>query len=194
MLDALKTYLLAALAVICLLLGAALWLQHGRAGVAIGERDLARQQLDSLGKNVKAQKELAAAQLRAANASVLARQRALEDARTHQEKTDATNVDVVRTLRADLDRLREQSEHARRGDGGAARRGGDPIGAFARAGGAAQARGLLPAPPAGAAEEDADAYDADIINLAYASCRADALKVREVLNASGSSRYQPAPR
>jgi hypothetical protein len=182
MIDTLKTYLLAALAVICLLLGVALWLQHGRAAVAIGERDLARQQLDSLGNSVKAQKELAAVQLRTANASVLARQRALEEARAHQENTDATNLDVVRTLRADLGRLREQAERARRGNGGAAQRGGDPRGAFAGAGGGAQARGLFPAPPAGAAEEDADAYDADILNLAYASCRADALKVRAALS------------
>jgi hypothetical protein len=177
-------YLIAGLALACLVLGIAGWAEHQRAGIAAAKLADVRQQIKDTKERIEALKKQAADQLAAEQATVLAQQKRLDAAALEQGKTDATNRAVVDRLHDELRtaRLRAlRAEEARRGGGGGGAASGDPIGAFARAGGGAQARGLLPAPPSGAAEEDADAYDADILNLAYASCRADALKLREVM-------------
>lgn len=190
--DSIKNGIIYALGAVVFALAFSTWLNLKRAEVAAGERDVARQQRDNaLGANkrmadgVELMNKLAAAKLRALNASVLAVQKQLDASRELQEKKDAQGVQVADGYRRDLRAARLQLDEARRaargaaGGGGGSASGDDPIGAFARAGGGAEARRLLPEAPTGAgAEGDADAYDADIINLAYASCRADALSIR----------------
>ncbi|RST54094.1 hypothetical protein [Variovorax sp. DXTD-1] len=147
---------------------------------ARAERDAARGERNSLSAAVTAQKAEAAATLRTLQASVLAQQKRIDEAHAAQEKTDATNLSTLAELRDRLrrERLQRASEDARRGSGGGGAPGAPGAGADHRAAGGAQAAGLLPAAPDREADEEADAYDADQINAAYASCRADAFGAR----------------
>jgi hypothetical protein len=159
----------------------------GRAKLDAAKADVSR-----LEGGIASQKREAAAELRAANASALALQRAIDDGRAEQEKNDVKNREISDGLRGELrdlrtaQRLQRAAEAARRSGGGG---GGapNPAGAAAgdSAGSAAEASRLFPAPAAGAGDvdslEDFDAYEADIINLAYASCRADGLRLRSLM-------------
>lgn len=168
-------------------LGAFAWFSHERAGIAAGQRDLAAGKLRIAGEAIDKQKREARAALDAANASVLAQQKRLDAAYLSQEKTDGVNTQTVSGLRADLARLRTAAFRLLDGADGAGRRAGD-----ADAGGQAaadserglsdraQAAGLVPVPADQEAVEDDEAFDSDRINTAYASCRADALSVRQL--------------
>jgi len=133
---------------------------------------------------MKAQKEEAADRLRALNASVLAQQKQLDEHYLAGEKNDRTNLTKITTLQSDLRKLRVASQQLLdaaaaagiTGLGGGAQQGGASAGAVAGAENRAEAYRLVPAAPD--QEADDDAFDADQINAAYASCRADALKLR----------------
>ena len=106
----------------------------------------------------------------------------LQDFKNHQELQDADHQKTV----ADLsDRLRRLAGPAGRlrdpnatgcGSGSGSAQGADPAAAADRANDGAQAGGLLSAELSGLLAERAK--EADDINNAYASCRADAFKVR----------------
>lgn len=188
MTDPIKNAFIWLLSIACVVLGAAAWLGHARLEIAQGKADLAISQLKKLGADVVKQKAEAAAELRTANASVLAQQKRLDAAAATQKVTDEKAAAVVDSLRTDLRAARLRAgaleAAARRGGSGAAEQGGDPAGAGAGAGSGASAGGVLPDPEA---EADDDAYAADRINIAYAACRADAIGLRAILNRS------PAP-
>lgn len=141
--------------------------------------------LKTTNDRIREQKREAAGELRAANASVLAQQKRLDAAYQSQEKTDATNGKTIDGLRSDLRRVRaaargllDAADSARRGDGGEAQQGEAAAGAHGGAGDRAQADRVLPA--TADEEGDDDAYEADRVNAAYASCRADAFSVRVI--------------
>ncbi|MBS0453951.1 MAG: hypothetical protein JSS14_21835 [Proteobacteria bacterium] len=140
--------------------------------------------LKEQGERIGRQKTEAAERLRTLNASVLAQQKRLDAAHEQQEKADATNSATIDGLRADLRRMRaaargvlNAADDAGRRPGGGARQGEAAAGTDAGARDGAQAYRLVPATPD--EEADDDAYEADRINNAYASCRADALKLRK---------------
>lgn len=180
MIPNLKNYLLGGLALACLVLSGLLFLATGRLNLALEQRDQARKVLDQVTVDINAQKKAATAELRTANASVLAQQNRLDAAAQHQEKVDAQAVKTVDDLRNQLraaraERMRHAAEEARRGRGGAAEQGQAAAGAGAGAVDRPEAAGLLPDPEAAA---DDDAYDADRLNAAFASCKADAIAIR----------------
>ncbi|MET3514373.1 hypothetical protein ABIC63_002145 [Pseudacidovorax sp. 1753] len=163
--------------------------ERTRAGVlttqlkaVTGQRDAARQGLAELNGAVTRQKAEAAATLASLNASVLAQQKRIDAAAAAQEKTDATNGSTVEHLREQLRAARLRAGTAEAGGcggGGGGAPGKAGAGAGDRAGGGAQAAGLLPDPEAAA---DDDAYEADRVNLAYASCRARLLVGAQTLD------------
>ncbi|WP_155947201.1 hypothetical protein [Pseudacidovorax intermedius] len=136
-----------------------------------GQRDAARQGLAELNGAVTRQKAEAAATLASLNASVLAQQKRIDAAAAAQEKTDAKNLDDISRLRVELRAARLRAgagEAGGRGSGGGGAPGAAGAGTGDRAGGRAQGARLFPDPEAAA---DDDAYEADRVNLAYASCR-----------------------
>lgn len=140
------------------------------------ERDAARQGLTDLNAAVTRQKAQAAATLASLNASVLAQQKRIDAAAAAQEKTDAKALDDIGRLRGELHvaRLRAgAAEASRRGDGGGGAPGAAGTGTGDRAGGGAQAARVLPDAETAA---DDDAFEADRVNLAYASCRATLIR------------------
>lgn len=143
----------------------------GQVKKVTGERDGARGERDSLASAIEAQKAQAAATLRTLNASVLAQQKRIDAAHAAQEKTDVQNLSTVAGLRDQLrrERLQRAAETAGRGGGAGGTAGQASAGADHRAGGGADAPGVLPDPEAAA---DEDAYLADRLNEAYRSCRA----------------------
>ena len=143
----------------------------GQVKKLAGERDGARGERDALASAIDAQKAQAAATMRALNASMLAQQARIDAAHAAQEKTDAQNMSTVAGLRDQLrrERLQRAAEAARRGGGVGGAPGQAGAGADHRAGGGADAPGVLPEPEAAA---DEDAYLADRVNEAYRSCRA----------------------
>lgn len=177
----LRTILAGILAAACIVLGVASCASTTMLKATRASLTTTTKALNDQTARLEAQKKAAAAQLATLNASIRAQQARLDATHTQQEKTDATHVQTVDGLRADLRAVRLQlaTEATRRWSSGAA--GSDPIAAFARAGaaGGAQAPGLLPGQEDLEAEEDGDTYDADVINLAYRSCRADAMSVRQ---------------
>lgn len=160
--------------------------------VAKGERDTARKDAqvartnyDTLDAAVKAQKKEAAAELAAARAEVADWQARYNGARRAQEIQDenaqATIDKARRDLRAASDRnggrLRDRwAEGARCGGGGARAAAGSGPGAGDLAGDATQAGGLLSERFTAAIERLT--LEADTINRAYATCRADAYTLR----------------
>lgn len=136
-----------------------------------------------LSSAIETQKTEAAALLRTLNASVLAQQKTIDAARAAQEKEDATNVQVVADLRQGLHdalttrggRLCNPAPAGRwRGGGGAAGQAAAPAGAGAADG--TQAGGVLQQDAQGLLERLMN--EADAVNVAYASCKADAVVVR----------------
>jgi hypothetical protein len=182
-LEDIKTYALGVLLLVCAALGTAAWLSHEHAGIATEQRDTARGERDRLTSAVGAQKKEAGEKLAALNTTMLAHQRQLDDARAAQEKNDAQNTQTVAGLRTDLRRIRAAANGlltaaagAGRGDGGGGTPGQDPASADPGAAGAAQAERLVP--KTAAEQGDDEAFVADTINDAYASCRADAFSIR----------------
>ena len=146
--------------------------ERTRAGMLAGQRDAARGEAQALRGAVAAQKAEAAAKLASLTASVRAQQQRIDAAHAAREKADAQNLALVDGLRADLRRLRQQSEAAGRGGGGGGAAGGAAASAGPGAGDGAAGARLLPAPADGAASEEDDAWLADLLNIAYAACRA----------------------
>jgi len=195
MFDSLKSGAMTFLAGLVVVLAVLLFSSWGRVELAqsrqaTAEADLkAEKEAQARTRDaVAAQKREAANELRSANASVLATQNLLDATRAAQAKSDAANLGLVGDLRRSLLALRDArrlqlaAEAGRRGDGGSAEQGGG--GPAAPGGGRdeAAARRILPVPTAGPGdEEDDDAFDADRINAAYVSCRADAVNIRAAL-------------
>lgn len=131
------------------------------------------------------QKVEAASTLAAVTTRALTAERALNAARAAQEKTDAENKKLLADQRANplpgsraAGGIGLRDPHAtgcRCGGGGAA--SGTAPGAVAGAGDATQASGLLSEPLERLLLELTD--EADALNIAYASCRADAFEVRK---------------
>lgn len=200
MFDWIKSAALTFLIGLAVVLSVLLFTAWGQVELAKSERRTAEAKLDTEqqahGRTrdaVAAQKRLADQQLRAANASVLAQQKRLDEEQLAQARATVANGQVVAGLRADLLALRrtlsvrnaEAAAAGGRGGGGAAGQGQAWAGAGGGGGNGAQAGGLLPAATAGPRDEeddeDDDALDADTINLAYASCRTDAIAIRRAL-------------
>jgi hypothetical protein len=143
--------------------------EHHRVGALAMELKTVQASLDTLSANVTRQKAEAAEQLRVAQATADAKQKQIDQQHAQQEKDDASNKRTLDDLRARLVSLRKQASSAGSGHGGDSAAGQAGASADAGAGSAAEAGRLLP----GAADPEADdAYDADVINSAYASCRA----------------------
>lgn len=168
---------LAGLAVAALLVAGYLaWASHQRA---IGEaRATAR-----YNQAIEKQQKKAAQKLATATTQVLAAEQALQGLKNKQEVQDAQNqkererlADRLRALADSAGRLRDP--HAGHGERGGGADGADPATAGTRADHAAKADGLLSAELSGLLQRLS--READEINDAYASCRADALAVREV--------------
>jgi hypothetical protein len=165
---------------------ALLW---GGGATAVAYVKIAAAQSAAAGDRAKLSDERAKSATRLANetAKVLKITQELIAVRAAQEKTDADAKNTVDTLRADLLRL------GRAGGAGGLRdpfatpcrsRPADRPGATAVAGGEnpAEAGGLLSAQLEGLLLKLAS--EADDINVAYASCRADSLTLREKLKVS----------
>lgn len=110
---------------------------------------------------------------------------ALNAFKLQQEKDDAQNKSTIadlavrlRTAAGATGRLRDPNAPGCGGSGGGTP-GADPASAAGGAADAAEADGLLSAELTGLLLSQAQASDE--INTAYASCRADALKIREVM-------------
>lgn len=139
---------------------------------------------------VAAQKREAEEKLRSLNASVLAAQNQFDASRATEAQTALENGRLLGALRDRLRDLRESRRLLAVAEAGGRGDGGDPQPGAARsaaAGGGrnpAEAGGLLPAASYRPADEgDADAFDADAINVAYIACRNDAIGLRRALSA-----------
>lgn len=133
---------------------------------------------------IDAQKKEASQKLADETAKVAAAEKSLNDFKNQQELKDATNRKTVAGLSA---RLRDAAGPAGRlrdphaagcGGGGGGAQGAAAAGADDSPADRAQAGGLLSAQLTGLLQQLA--ADADGINLAYSSCRADAWSVRDV--------------
>ena len=174
----------------CVLLVALLWGWDtaGDLADALAGKAEVQAQLDGLRSAILVQKKEAAAKLAAEIGKVLKLEHELGAARAAQETRDAENKKTVAGLRADL---RKRSRAA----GGPGLR--DPWAAGCGSGGG----GATPAAAAGADLGAGDAAGeagrlsseleglllerferAEAINVAYISCRADSLKLRETYN------------
>jgi cell division protein FtsB len=170
----LQTKIVAALVSVIVLMAGALAVYQ--AGYLKGDGDRAAIDQAAINK----QKAKASAELAAETAKVLARERELADLRAQQEKVDASNQQTVADLEGRLRALagaagRLRDPHAARcGPGGGGAQGTPPAGAPGRPADGAAAGGLL------SAELDRLLRDrmrqADQINLAYISCRADLMR------------------
>ncbi len=118
---------------------------------------------------------------------VLATERKLGAALATQEKKDADAQKTVADLRADLRALSRAAGGLRDPNATACRHpaaGETAAGAGPGANDASQAGGLLSEPLEKLLLTDS--ADADAINIAYASCREDAMNVRQILNSQVS--------
>lgn len=175
----LKVRLIIAAVLAVLIVAAVLWYGEWRAD----KREAEVSQRYELAINK--QKAEAAALLAKETARVLALERQLNAARAAQEKTDAANAKTVADLRADL-RARSRAAggpglrdpFAGRGIGSGGAQGAAAPGAGGGAANPAQAPGLLSAELEGFLL--ARFAEADALNIAYASCRADSEAVRAV--------------
>lgn len=177
-----RTYYMAALA-LCLVIA------MGLAGMQTVRLTGANARIAELQADIAKREEAAATRLAAETAKVLAAERRASEIRAQQEKADADHVQTVQRLQADL-RARSRAAggpglrdpHATpcpRGGGGA-----DPAPTATVDSGAAddtEAAGVLSEPLERLLLELA--AEADEINVAYASCRAQAL----------TGRAEPAP-
>jgi hypothetical protein len=127
-----------------------------------------------------AQKKGAATVLARETARGVATERALQNLKNLQEVKDAGNKKTVDTLSARLRDLavngRLRDPHAGRGGGGGGASGADASGPGNRPDNGAEAGGVLSADLTGLLQRLT--VEADKINLAYISCRADSVAVR----------------
>ena len=128
------------------------------------------------------QKREAAGVLATETAKTRVAEQALKDFKTNQdiqdEKSQTTVADLSRRLRqlaGPAGRLRDPKAHGCGGGGGGAT-GADPAAPGSSAADPAEAGGLLSAELGGLLQQLT--AEADAINVAYASCRADAYAVR----------------
>jgi hypothetical protein len=152
--------------------------QHYKADAIVQKANVTK-----LSSAIKTQKDEAAAMLRTINASVLAQQKTIDAARAAQEQKDATNVQVVAGLQQGLhDALATRGSRlcnpapAGRGSSGGGAAGQAAAGAGTGAADGAQAGGVLQPDAHGLLERLMK--EADAVNIAYASCRADANMMR----------------
>ena len=194
----LKAYVIYTLLIICAVLGAAAFmyreLYHHEKNTVDKVKVTLKQAQDTLRDTkdaIEAQKKEAAEKLAAINATVVAQQKRIDDAYELQEKTDDMSSKTLEQVRAELARMRataRRMQHipdpgAGRGDGGGSANGQASAGNGPGAEDAAQAPGVLHVSEDPEAAADDDAYDADAINAAYASCRAQALVLRKLTGA-----------
>jgi len=129
---------------------------------------------------IEAQKKEAAIVLAGETARVVSAERALQDFKNRQEVKDAGNKKTVDTLSARLRDLavngRLRDPHAGRGSGGGGASGAVASGTGNRPDNGAETPGLLSAELSGFLGQRLK--EADEINNAYISCRADAEAVR----------------
>jgi hypothetical protein len=129
---------------------------------------------------IDAQKKEAATVLAKETARVVATERALQDLKNTQEVKDAGNKKTVDTLSARLRDLavngRLRDPHAGRGGGGSGASSADASGPGNRPDNGAETSGVLSADLTGLLQRLT--VEADKINLAYISCRADAEAIR----------------
>lgn len=137
----------------------------------------------ALSRAIKTQKSEAAAMLRTLNASVLAQQKTVDAAHAAQEQQDAKNVQVVAGLQQGLhDALATRGNRlcnpapTGRGSGGGGAAGQVAANASTGAADPAQASGLLSTDAQGLLGRLMK--EADDVNNAYASCKADGVTVR----------------
>ena len=165
-------------AAIAIALGAAL-LGYGHHQRGIGEAR-ATVQYHVL---VDQQKTAAGALLSKETARVAAAEQALRNFKDHQEIQDAQNRTTVtglqtrlRTLAGNAGQLRDPNATARCGSGGSGPPSPSAAAAVDPGDDAAEAGGLLSADLSGLLQRLG--FEADEINVAYASCRLDAVAVR----------------
>lgn len=132
-------------------------------------------------EKIEAQKKEAAHILAKETAKVVATERALQDLKNQQEMEDARNKKTTNTLTARLRALadgtgRLRDPHAGRGPGGGSATGAAAAGPGDSRDHGAEAGGVLSAELTGLLQRLT--VEADAINLAYISCRADAESVR----------------
>jgi hypothetical protein len=152
--------------------------QHYKADAIVQKANVTK-----LSSAIETQKEEAAATLRTLNASVLAQQKTIDAAHAAQEKQDASNVQVVAGLQQGLrDALDKRGSRlcnpapAGRGSGGGGAAGQGAAGAGAGAADGTQTAGVLQPDARGLLERLM--READAVNIAYASCKADSQTVR----------------
>jgi hypothetical protein len=150
---------------------------HHERDTARGERDVALAQLNDLVVKVVAQKKEARLLFEKLTAQVKQLQQLINDAHQAQEKKDANNLATVTRLSRELDAVQLRDPGARRGGGGAGTTGGAAPTAGDRPANAGEGGGVL--------SEEASRFlrgivlEADTVNVAYESCRADAVNVRQ---------------
>jgi hypothetical protein len=157
---------------------------HHERDEARGERDVAVKQLDSLIKKVVAQKLEARLLLEKLTAEVKQLQARLIDAQKAQEKKDANNQAVIDAQARRLADAAAAHGGQLRDPNGCGRGGASPEGQGGAAAGTgeehrAEAGGLLSAQLSRLLGKLT--READNINAAYESCRADAVNVRQAL-------------
>jgi len=170
-----RTLLLSLALAGALVLGYQTFVDHQQA---IGEQ----RAVDRYDKALDTQKTKAAQLLATETARALTAERRERELLAQQEKTDARNLKTIgaleqrlRALAGPAGRLRDpNAKEPGCGRGGAGPAGPPPAGATDRAGDAGQTGGLLSAELSGLLR--ARLIEADQINLAYVSCRADLLR------------------
>lgn len=174
-------WILLGLLVLALGLGYVAWADHQQE---IGEQRATTRYNAAIAKQKDEARQLLAAEA----AKTRAAERALRDFKDQRELEDGQNkvtvADLERRLRVAAgpgQRLRDPNA-AGCGRGGGGPESAAAAGASDRAADAAEAGGLLSAQLTGLLQRLT--READDINLAYASCRADALSVRQALPAA----------
>ena len=167
----------ALLLVVALIVGYFAWANHQQG---IGEA----RATEKYNRAIEAQKREASAMLAKETTRVAAAEHALQDFKNNQEVRDASNKRATDNLTARLralagpgGRLRDpHADAARPGQGGGSPNGSAPAGPGNRPDNGAEASGVLSAELTGLLQRLT--IEADEINNAYISCRADAESVR----------------
>lgn len=133
---------------------------------------------------IRAQKALATEKLNEATARAAALESDLKQALKLQENTDAHNLRTIADLRKRAAGVRLRDPWAGRRDSGGCPASEGPAAADDRSGDAADATRVLSPELAGLLFDRLEA--ADRINAAYASCRADSVRLRERMASIGS--------
>ncbi|MNQ42083.1 hypothetical protein D3C85_557790 [compost metagenome] len=185
--DALKNAIIFVLIGACVILSGLSGLFLYRMRLAVVGQQAAEARVEGLTDQINRNKVQAAAELRTANASVLAQQTRLDAIYLQQEKQSVLDQkvagdagDQLRRFRADSRLRADAAKGPGSGRGGAAQQATADASADPGAADRASRAGLLR--EAAIAEGDDDARLADRINVAYRSCRADAFNVRKVMN------------